>query len=95
MTNSKDIKRVIPVKPAQVDKMLEEWVQQEIQNSMIITGDVLGGKWKYFAILLGVPINDWLPLSNEGLDCLKNCNSLKTHKQNGEIGSPNLAYVPG
>ncbi|MBW0574164.1 hypothetical protein O181_113879 [Austropuccinia psidii MF-1] len=93
MTNSKDIKRVIPVKHVRVDEILEEWVQQAIQNDMIITGDFIRGKWKYFARLLGVPSSNWLHLSNGWLDCFKNCNSLKNHKRHGEIGSTNVAYV--
>ncbi|MBW0533398.1 hypothetical protein O181_073113, partial [Austropuccinia psidii MF-1] len=86
VTGSDKIKQVSPVKHQNINSIFEEWIQQELESNIEITGDVILQKWKEFSWLAGIPSNKWLHLSNGWLQSFKNRNDLRNYKKNGELG---------
>ncbi|ESK82225.1 major centromere autoantigen b [Moniliophthora roreri MCA 2997] len=58
-----------------------------MHDGILLTGDILRGKWKEFADLVGIPQDERLELSSGWLDKFKKRNGLKMHKRHGEAVS--------
>lgn len=73
--------------------MLETWVSMALKVGLVLTGEVLQQKWKFFAELHGVPKDEYLALSEGWLTQFKEWMGLKERKHHGEAASSNKQTV--
>lgn len=86
-------KRLNQVEQPEVDDMLELWIAKAMRDRVHLTGEVIREKWRRFADLVGVPVEDRLTLSDGWLASLKKRCGLKELKRHGEADSANLADI--
>jgi hypothetical protein len=67
--------------------MLDLWVSKAMADNLLLTGEVLRQKWKTFADLVGVPVDEQLSLSEGWLSRYKSRVGLKQIKRYGEAAS--------
>jgi hypothetical protein len=80
-------KRVRQTLHPEITEMIELWVSKAMQARVLLTGEVLRQKWKQFAVLAGIPEDEWLKLSDGWLSRFKGRNGLKELKRFGEAAS--------
>jgi hypothetical protein len=87
-------KRLKQVEQPEVDDMLELWIAKAMHDRVHLTSEVICEKWRRFADLVGVPVEDRLTLSDGWLASLKKRCGLKELKRHGEADSANpLLYA--
>ena len=86
-------KRIQQTLHPKITEMIELWVSKAMQARVLLTGEVLRQKWKQFAVLAGVPEDEWLKLSEGWLSRFKDRNGLKELKRYGEAASANPEHI--
>ncbi|KAG6874542.1 hypothetical protein C0993_000430, partial [Termitomyces sp. T159_Od127] len=77
----------------EVTEMMDLWVSKAMAEGILLTGDVLRAKWKHFADLACIPIDERLDLSNGWLARYKVRANLKGFHRHGEAGSASVEVV--
>jgi hypothetical protein len=88
-----DAKRVKQVEQPEIEEMMELWIAKAMRDRVHVSGEIIRQKWTHFADLVGVPLEDWLQLSDCWLTALKKCTGLKSFKRHGEAASANEADI--
>ncbi|EEB92288.1 hypothetical protein MPER_09228 [Moniliophthora perniciosa FA553] len=68
---SRNAKRRRQTQHPEVTDMMDLWVSKAMHDRILLTGDILRGKWKEFADLVGIPQDERLELSDGWLDKFK------------------------
>jgi hypothetical protein len=84
---SRSAKRTKQTKHLEVNDMLELWTLKTIGDGIHLTGEVLRQKWRHFADMANIPLDERLHLSDGWLASFKKQCGLKEFKFHGEAAS--------
>lgn len=77
----------------EVDQLLVKYIQNENQNSLLLSGEEIMGQWIEFSQLQGIPRSLWLSLGGGWLDCSKKKSDLRKYKTQIEAASASQGKV--
>ena len=77
----------------EVTEAMDLWVVAALSRGLLLTGEVLRQKWKFFATQAEIPSDEQLELSNGWLESFKKRHGLKEFKRHGEAASSSIETV--